>query len=441
MKDDRILDMIISLCDDVAWARSFDDKELFNLTADKNVPEKLSKLAESFGLMLVKVESRDLYNTRLIEELTAKNAELEEAKQRLQTRNSRLIGIVKEKYSSERLVGQCSTMQAVIKIADNIAKRPINTMLLGETGTGKEVFAKYIHFNSPRCEGPFVPVNCTAIPEALFESEMFGIEKGVATGVNHRKGLFEEANGGTLFLDELADMSLPNQAKLLRALEEQEIYRVGSSKPIPINVKVISATNVNIAKAMQEGKFRQDLYYRLAVAEIRIPPLHERGEDIILLAQKFLDRYCKQAVRPNLYLSEAVKEAFLKYSWPGNVRELNNEMERLSVLCFSELVEFSDLSQRIQEFFQYSSNTGYQDEEEKEPKENAIPTHFTEHNMQKESYSFEQEEISYNLLENEEKLVIKTLKHCDGNRTKAAALLGITREGLRKKLIRMGLDK
>ena len=439
MKDDKILDMIISLCDDVAWARPFDDKELFNLTADKNVPEKLSKLAESFGLMLVKVESRDLYNTRLIEELTTKNMELEEAKQRLQTKNSRLIGIVKEKYSGDRIVGQCSTMQAVIKIANNIAKRPINTMLLGETGTGKEVFAKYIHFNSPRYEAPFVPVNCTAIPEALFESEMFGIEKGVATGVNHRKGLFEEANGGTLFLDELADMSLPNQAKLLRALEEQEIYRVGSSKPIPVNVKVISATNVNIVKAMQEGKFRPDLYYRLAVAEIRIPPLHERGEDVILLAQKFLDGYCKQAARPSLHLSESVKKAFLQYAWPGNVRELNNEMERLSVLCFSDCVEFSDLSQRIQDFFQNSNKLPKPRLENEVSKEDGVPS--IENNIQTENYFFDEEEISYNLLENEEKLVIKTLKHCDGNRTKAAALLGITREGLRKKLIRMGLDK
>lgn len=436
MKDDKVLDTIISICDDVAWARQFNDKELFNLTANKNVPEKLAKLAEAFGLMLVKVESRDLYNTRLIEELTKKNKELEDAKQWLQTKNSKLIDLVNEKSSEDKIIGQCEKMQTIIKIATNIAKRPINTMLLGETGTGKEVFAKYIHFNSPRSEAPFIPVNCTAIPEALFESEMFGIEKGVATGVNSRKGLFEEANGGTIFLDELADMTLPNQAKLLRVLEEQEIYRVGSSKPIPINVKVISATNVNIEKAMQEGKFRQDLYYRLAVAEIRIPSLHERGEDVLLLAEKFLERFCKEVARPSLRLSEAVKKAFLEYTWKGNVRELHNEMERLSVLCFSDCVEFSDLSQRIQEFFINKNNTLVQSEEKIcNATVNEINTGIDKNIVLK------QEEKTYNLLENEEKLITETLKHCDGNRSKAAKLLGITREGLRKKLIRMGLDK
>ena len=219
-------------------------------------------------------------------------------------------------------------------------------------------------------------------------------------------------------------------------MEEQEIYRVGSSKPIPINVKVISATNVNIEKAMQEGKFRQDLYYRLAVAEIRIPSLHERGEDVQLLAEKFLERFCKEVARPSLRLSEAVKKAFLEYTWKGNVRELHNEMERLSVLCFSDCVEFSDLSQRIQEFFTNKNNTLVQSEEKIcNATVNEINTGIDNNIVLK------QEEKTYNLLENEEKLITETLKHCDGNRSKAAKLLGITREGLRKKLIRMGLDK
>ena len=189
-------------------------------------------------------------------------------------------------------------MRKIIQLALTIARRPINTLILGPTGSGKEVIAKLIHFNSPRCQGPFIAVNCTAIPDSLFESEMFGIEKGVATGVSARKGLIEEASGGTLFLDELADMTLPNQAKLLRVLEEREVMRVGSSKPISVDIKIIAATNVNLEEAVRKGTFRQDLYYRINVAEIRLPPLKERGDDILLLAQLFLERHCAYMGRP-----------------------------------------------------------------------------------------------------------------------------------------------
>lgn len=429
MTDDKILDIIIGLCDDVAWERPADEQKLFDYTAQGSAPEKLTRLAEAFGLMLVKVEGRDLHNTRLIEQLSKQNKELEEAKAILKQKNIHLIGIMQESLSGHGIIGQSPKMQECIKLASHIAKNPINTMLLGETGTGKEVFAKYIHFHSPRRENPFVPVNCTAIPETLFESEMFGIEKGVATGVNQRKGLFEEANGGTLFLDELADMSLVNQAKLLRVLEEREIYRVGSAKAIPVDVKVISATNANLQKAMQEGKFREDLYYRLAVTEINIPPLRKRGEDILLLAQKFLDRYCRQIGREPLYFSEKVKQAFLKYEWKGNVRELNNEMERLSVLCFSSLVEFSDLSMRIQEFF---ANEYFAEKEEliKEEKKPILT----------ENPHVVPQEKSFNLEERETQLIKEALDFCQGNRSKTAKLLGITREGLRKKLLKMQLD-
>lgn len=422
MNEHAVLDILISLCDDLAWGKPVDDKKLFAYTVPGNAPEKLNKLAEAFGLMLVKVESRDLHNARLIEELRKQNVELEKAKNVLQHKNTHLMGIMQETFSGSSIIGQSPKMQQAIKLAGNIAKSPINTMLLGETGTGKEVFAKFIHFHSPRRENPFIPVNCTAIPESLFESEMFGIEKGIATGVNQRKGHFEEANGGTIFLDELGDMSLANQAKLLRVLEEKEIYRIGSSKPIPVDVKVISATNANLVKAMEEGRFREDLYYRLAVEEIYIPPLRERGEDILLLAYKFLERFCRLAGREVPVFSEAVKCALLEYAWKGNVRELNNEMERLSVLCFSECVEFGDLSKRIQHYFEES---GENFESEQPPVR-----------------SFAAEgESSFNLLKNEEQLILKTLDYCGGNRSKAAKLLGITREGLRKKLIKMQLEK
>lgn len=429
MNEHKILDILISLCDDLAWGKPADDKKLFEYTVEGNATPELNRLAEAFGLMLVKVEGRDLYNARLIEELKKQNEELERAKAALQHKNTHLMGIMQETFSGSSIIGQSPKMQQAIKIAENIARNPINTMLLGETGTGKEVFAKFIHFHSPRRENPFIAVNCTAIPESLFESEMFGIEKGIATGVNQRKGYFEEANGGTVFLDELGDMSLANQAKLLRVLEEKEICRIGSSRTIPVDVKVISATNANLEKAMEEGRFREDLYYRLAVEEIYIPPLRERGEDILLLAYKFLDRFCKQAGREMPRFSDAVKRALLGYVWKGNVRELNNEMERLSVLCFSECVEFFDLSKRIQQYFadsleEFCTDFGSQSKS------------VTEIDINPGN-----EEEVFNLLKNEERLIAKTLEYCEGNRSKAAKLLGITREGLRKKLIKMQLEK
>lgn len=419
--EESILELLIQLCDDLAWARPADENALYALTARGAAPERFMRLAEAFGLMLVKVAGRDLYNQRLIEKLTLQNMELEKVQTFLQKKNSQLMGIACDTYSSKNIIGQSPQILQAVKLADTIAKRPINTLLLGETGTGKEIFAKYIHFNSPRKEAPFIAVNCTAIPEPLFESEMFGIEKGVATGVNQRKGFFEEANGGTLFLDEVADMSLANQAKLLRVLNEQEVVRLGSSKPVSVDVKIIAATNVDLEKAMREGKFRQDLYYRLAVVEIKIPPLRERGDDILLIAQKLLDKHCYVAGRKPLTLSPKAKQALLAYSWQGNVRELNNEMEKLSVLCVSNTVELFDLSSRIQNTAKETSMPARQ---------NAVFTPLSSANK----------EECFNLQKNEENIILETLKYCNGNKSKAANLLGITREGLRKKLLKMHLE-
>lgn len=432
MKEHEILDLLISLCDDLAWGRPTDEKKLFSYTVPGSAPEKINKLAEAFGLMLVKVEGRDLYNTRLIEELKKQNGELEQAKAVLKRNNFHLAGVMRETLTQNTIIGQSPKMLQAIKMASDVARTPINTMLLGETGTGKEVFAKYIHFHSPRRENPFIPINCTAIPDSLFESEMFGIEKGVATGVNQRKGFFEEANGGTIFLDEIGDMNLANQAKLLRVLEEKEICRIGSSKPVSVDIKVISATNINIEKAVEEGRFREDLYYRLAVEEIFIPPLREREEDILLLAHKLLERFCKTAGRDVPRLSETVKKCFLQYAWKGNVRELANEMERLSVLCFSDTVEFFDLSKRIQNYFEESGGISevYVSKPAPSGRDQAV-------GGETAAESAARDDDGFNLLKHEERLILKTLEHCGGNRSRSAKLLGITREGLRKKLMKM----
>ena len=234
LSEQAFLDTLINLCDDLAWGRPASEDRLFALTKEGAGPKNYVRLAEAFGMMLVKVESREYHRSQLIADLKTRNAELEEAHRLLAERNTHLMRTIQENYQTKKIVGQCEAMRKVIQLALTIARRPINTLILGPTGAGKEVIAKAIHFNSPRREGPFVAVNCTAIPDSLFESEMFGIEKGIATGVNARKGLIEEASGGTLFLDELADMTLPNQAKLLRVLEEREVLRVGSSKPVSV---------------------------------------------------------------------------------------------------------------------------------------------------------------------------------------------------------------
>ena len=426
LSEQAFLDTLINLCDDLAWGRPASEDRLFALTKEGAGPKNYVRLAEAFGMMLVKVESREYHRSQLIEDLKTRNAELEEEHRLLAERNTHLMRTIQENYQTKKIVGQCEAMRKVIQLALTIARRPINTLILGPTGAGKEVIAKAIHFNSPRREGPFVAVNCTAIPDSLFESEMFGIEKGIATGVNARKGLIEEASGGTLFLDELADMTLPNQAKLLRVLEEREVLRVGSSKPVSVDIKLIAATNVNLEEAVRKGKFREDLYYRINVAEIRIPPLRDRGDDILLLAQLFLERHCAYMGRPRLSLSPAVCRQLLQYGWPGNVRELNNEMERAASLTIGNRVELSDLSTRIV------------------PEEVRCRLLGTEPPISREGAAAPKAKMpivqNYNLQEMERKLILEALDKTDGNKSKAAELLGITREGIRKKLLLLDIS-
>ena len=420
-KEDKVfLSTIIDLCENLAFGKKADENALFNLTRKGVAPDNFMRLAEAFGMMLVKVEAREFHRNELINDLQARNKELENARRLLAERNIRLTRNMQKEYQASRIIGQCDAMRQVVGLALSLANRPINTLVLGPTGAGKEVIAKAIHFNSARCENPFIAVNCTAIPESLFESEMFGIEKGVATGVQARKGLIEEANSGTLFLDEIADMSMVNQAKLLRVLEEKELTRVGSSRPIPVDIKVIAATHRDLFQAVQQGRFREDLYYRLNVAEIRLPSLSERGEDILLLAQIFLERHCLTMNRPRLKLSPEAKKRLLEYHWPGNVRELNNEMERASALTVGDLVTEADLSSRLHDASRTANPVG-------DKKQTALP----DAHMNLLSPS-----LPLNLQEAEHILVREALKEARGNKSKAAELLGITREGLRKKLLR-----
>ena len=420
----RVLEKLIRLCDDLAWGRPADENALFELTKKGTSTPDLERLAEAFGMMTVKVEAREFQRAGLIEELEQRNRELEEARARLQERNVQLVETLRREYNVRRVIGHCDAMNRVVSQALAIARRPINTLILGPTGTGKEVIAKTIHYHSPRREAPFVAVNCTAIPDSLFESEMIG----VATGVNARRGLVEEASGGTLFLDELADMSLANQAKLLRVLEEREVLRVGSAKPVPVDIKIIAATNVNLEEAVKDGRFREDLYYRINVAELRLPPLRERGDDILLLARHLLEQHARVMGRPRLSLAPATRQCLLAYDWPGNVRELNNEMERAAALALEDVIRPSDLSARVLAALAGSGGIGVASDIQ--PDIPAPP-------LLRQADVLPEDMM--NLGEAERLLIQRALEVSGGNKSRAAGMLGITREGLRKKLLRLGI--
>ena len=242
------------------------------------------------------------------------------------------------------VIGNSSAMQPVFRMMKKAAQSNITVSLYGATGTGKEVVAKSIHFNSPRQKGPFIPVNMGAIPRELVESELFGHEKGAFTGaIARKKGHFELANGGTLFLDEVAEMDLSAQTKLLRALQEREIIRVGGEKPIPFHARIIIATHKDLGEEVRKGRFREDLYYRLLGLNIKLPLLMERGNDILLLAQAFLDRFTNQNGMGKMSIAKLAKNKLMEYSYPGNVRELKAIMELAAVLANDQIIQEEDI--------------------------------------------------------------------------------------------------
>ncbi len=250
-----------------------------------------------------------------------------------------------EKYSSNKeLIGNSKVMQSVFKMLHKAIRTSITVSIAGETGTGKEVIAKTIHYDSSRKSGPFIPVNVTAIPRALLESELFGYEKGAFTGANTQKiGKFELADKGTLFLDEIAEMDMSLQSKLLRALQEREITRIGGNKTIKFDIRLIVATHKNLADEVEKGNFREDLYYRLLGLPIFLPPLRARGHDILLLTKNFLIDACERNHLPKLSLTSAAKEKLLSYAYPGNVRELKAIIELAAVMAESEQIEAEDI--------------------------------------------------------------------------------------------------
>lgn len=270
-------------------------------------------------------------------------AVLEKISKEIKLQNN--LEYLKEKETQGiEIIGNSPAISELKRQIEKVAKSNAWVMIFGENGTGKELVAKSIHYNSPRKDYPFVDINAAAIPDELFEAEFFGYEKGAFTNAFTRKiGKLEVADKGTLFLDEVTDMSLSSQAKLLRVLEEKEFSRLGSNSKIKVDIRVISATNKNLQEEIEKGRFRQDLAFRLAVIPITVPPLRERGEDILILADYYLKKFAKEnKVEPPI-ISEEVKRVFMKYKWPGNVRELKNLMERLVILHNEYIIKLSDL--------------------------------------------------------------------------------------------------
>ncbi|MCB0367104.1 MAG: sigma-54-dependent Fis family transcriptional regulator [Bdellovibrionaceae bacterium] len=276
---------------------------------------------------------------------------------RLKMENQVLRTEVQRNWSAGKLIGKSKAMHSVFELVDRVSKANANVLITGESGTGKEMVARAIHEGGPRANRPFVAINCTAIPETLLESELFGHAKGSFTGaVNRKRGLFEEAEGGTLFLDEIGDLDMALQAKLLRVLQERKIKAVGDNTYKDIDVRIVAATHKDLSEAIKDGRFREDLYYRLAVIPIHIPPLRHRKEDIPILARFFLQKYGSANNSPVKGFSSSAVEKLMNYRWDGNVRELENIIERVVVLSTKEIIDAPDLpvsggTDTVEEFF------------------------------------------------------------------------------------------
>lgn len=329
----------------------------------------------------------------------------------LEEENRRLRRIVNQgRAPSVDMIGHSKGMQEVFGLISHVADSGTTVLVQGETGTGKELVARAIHMNSPRSKGPLIQFNCAAIPDTLIESELFGHERGAFTGaMRQRRGRFEEAHNGTIFLDEVSELSASAQAKLLRVLQEKQFQPLGSSRVITTNARVIAATNRHLEECIVAGRFRNDLYYRLSVFPIYLPPLRDRGNDIILLADHFVLKYSKEMGKPVKRISTSVIEVFLSHQWPGNVRELENCIERAILLTEGDAIEMIHLPPSLQAKMREGDPT-------------------------------EKGRLSTVILSQERSLILEALKETRGNQSQAARLLGTTKRIIQYKIQKLGID-
>ncbi|HJT87939.1 MAG TPA: sigma 54-interacting transcriptional regulator [Bryobacteraceae bacterium] len=339
--------------------------------------------------------------------------ELRRNQYELAEQNATLRREVERRYAAHGIIGTGTRIQQVVRLIERIRDSSVNVLITGESGTGKELAAKAIHYTSPRARKPFVALNCAALPETLVESELFGIEKGVATGVDPRMGHFQKAHGGTLFLDEIGDLSPTAQAKILRVLQERVLERVGGRTAIPVDVRIVAATNKDLEAEIAKGTFREDLFYRIKVVHIRMPALREIREEIPLLANHFLEEYCRETGRSRMQFAPAVLRNLAGGAWPGNVRQLRNEVMRLAACARANMIVEDELW-------------------EAQPARTAdVPRARTAETVTTLKAAVEQ-------LERE--MILEALKRTRQNQQQAARILGLSRQGLINKLKRYAIN-
>ena len=318
---------------------------------------------------------------------------------------------IDQKFGFENIIGRSNALLRVLDAAARVAQTDATVLVRGETGTGKELLAKAIHFNSPRSKRPFVVINCGAIPRELLESELFGHVRGAFTGaLTHKNGKVEMADGGTVFLDEIGEMPLDLQVRVLRLIQEHEIEKVGASQPISVDVRIIAATHRNLESLVETGQFREDLYYRLAVVPIELPPLRARVEDIPEFVLQFFQQSKKKCRRENLKLPESIIPYFSRYHWPGNVRQLQNAIERIVVLCPGDEITVEDL-----------------------------PEFLWQQALGPSAHVPSVDSLTLDAVEKE--TILQVLRDCSWNRTVAARRLGVTRKILTHRLVKYGIKK
>jgi len=366
---------------------------------------------EHFVQALANQAAIALENTQAFTELSTRQQELIEENQSLRKE-------VEERFTSKSILGTSPKINEIRSLIERTAETSVSVLITGENGTGKELSARALHYMSSRRSKPFVAVNCAALPEALVESELFGIEKGVATGVERRVGRIESANGGTLFLDEIGDLSLTAQAKLLRVLQEREVEWVGGRRPVPVDVRLAAATNKDLKEEIRQNRFRQDLFFRLNVIYIRMPALREIRTDIPLLATHFLRKYAKEMGREIHGFSQEAVKTLATYYWPGNVRELENEVKRAVVLAMGREIQASDLSETIRE------------ERLAEPE--------TEESA---GASGDKQSLKDRVTTLEIQMIRDAMSQTENDRRRASKILGLSHQGLINKLKRYGLEE
>jgi len=357
---------------------------------------------EHFVMALANQAAIALENTQTLSDLLEENQNLRKE--------------VEERFTSKSILGTSTKISDIRSLIERTAETNVSILITGENGTGKELSARAVHYMSSRRGKPFVAVNCAALPDTLVESELFGIEKGVATGVERRVGRIESANGGTLFLDEIGDLSLTAQAKLLRVLQEREVEWVGGRRPVPIDIRLIAATNKDLKEEIQQNRFRQDLFFRLNVIHIHMPALREIRADIPLLAMHFLKKHAKEVGRDiQGFLPEALK-ALAIYNWPGNVRELENEVKRAMVLATTREIRPQDLSESILE---ERLEMPQADSNKKPGEKQSLKDRVTTLEIQ---------------------MIRDAMAQTEGDRRRSAKVLGLSHQGLLNKLKRYGLE-